>query len=57
MWLVAPAYHPLVFSGQGMPLEWVNAGMAAEGVEILVLPIERDEEGLLAAWRSNRRWP
>ena len=53
MWLVAPGYHPLVFSGRETPLEWVNAGMAGDGVEMRVLPIELDSEGLLDGWRPE----
>ena len=50
MWLVAPAYHPLAFLGGETPLEWLNAGMAGDGVEFRVLPVELDEDGFLAAW-------
>ena len=53
MWLVAPAYHPLVFLDQETPLEWVNEGMAGDGVEIRGLPIELDGDGLLAGWRPE----
>ena len=57
MWLVAPAYHPLVFLDGETPLEWVNAGMAGDGVEVRVLPVDLDDQGLLAGWRSDRMWP
>jgi len=57
MWLVAPGYHPLVYSGQETSLARLNEGMAAEGVELRVLPIELDDEGLLARWRPDLGWP
>jgi len=57
MWLVAPAFHPLVYPDVETPLAWLNAGMAGDGVEIRVLPIELDEDGLLAAWRPENGWP
>lgn len=45
MWLVAPAYHPLVHLDGRSPIAWFNAAMEADGVELRVLPIAIDPAG------------
>lgn len=55
MWLAAPAYHPLIFLGGRSPLGWLNVGMAADGVELRILPIELDEVGC-RRWRAEDGW-
>lgn len=56
MWLVAPGYHPLVHHGGHTPLAWLNAAMVEDRVELRVLPIDLDDEGV-RAWRLAEQWP
>ncbi len=53
MWLVAPDYHPLVLHGGDSPVVWLNEGMAADGVELRVLPIDLGEDGAVG-WRGEK---
>jgi hypothetical protein len=56
MWLVAPDYHPLVLFGDASPVTWLNEGMAADGVELRVLPFDLTDEGAIT-WRPDRAVP
>ncbi len=56
MWLVAPAYHPLIYLGGRTPLCWFNEGMAADGVELRILPVALDAGGC-QGWRTAEAWP
>lgn len=56
MWLAAPEYHPLVFLDGRTPLAWLNEAMAADNVELRVLPIELADDGC-KAWRLAEQWP
>ena len=56
MWLVAPDYHTLVLFGGDSPVSWLNAGMAADGVELRNLPFELADDGGIA-WRPDRAVP
>lgn len=52
MWLIAPEYHPLVLFRDDSPVRWINAGMAADGVELRVLPFDLADDGNIA-WRPD----
>jgi hypothetical protein len=56
MWLIAPKYHPLVLFGGETPLSWINARMAAERVELRILPFSLADDGTIA-WLPERGVP
>lgn len=52
MWLIAPAYHPLVLFDDQSPLTWINEGMVADGVQLRILPFDLTDDGTIA-WRPD----
>lgn len=56
MWLVVPSVHPLLLTRNASPLEWLNAGMRQDGVEIGILPIAI-KDGVVGRWLTDERWP
>ena len=56
MWLIAPDYHPLVLFGDQSPITWINEGMAADGVQLRILPFDLAEDGTIH-WRPDRGVP
>lgn len=56
MWLSAPALHPLVHSLGTSPLEWLNEGARAIGVEFRILPFDWTSPSRFS-WRFNDAWP
>jgi hypothetical protein len=59
MWLVAPAYHPLLRSerlppgNRRTPIEWLNHGMKDDGVVMRLLPVELTANGDWKQWRCK----
>jgi hypothetical protein len=56
MWLIAPHYHPLIYSFGTTPLIWFNDAMLADAVELRILPIDVDATGC-TGWRTRDMWP
>ncbi len=56
MWLIAPAFHPLVLHERRSPLAWLNEGMARDHVELRILPFELCNEGI-RHWLPEQAWP
>ena len=54
MWLIAPEYHPLVFWGGTSPVRWINSGLAADGVELRILPFDLSDDTTIT-WRPDRQ--
>lgn len=57
VWLVAPDYHPLVFSKGRSPIEWFNTATRASGFEMRILPVDLAEDGSWRSWRFDEAWP
>lgn len=58
MWLVAPAYHPLLLpellpDSRLSPIDWLNEGMADDGAVLRLLPLELTGDGDWKHWRCG----
>lgn len=56
MWLSAPSFHPLLLVAGHSPLEWFNAALSAESIEMRILPFDLGVEGI-ERWGQERGWP
>lgn len=56
MWLIAPNYHPLVYSGGVTPLALLNEALKSQGLEFRIMPFEL-KDGLIARWLPEAQWP
>jgi hypothetical protein len=58
MWLVAPAYHPLLLpelrqDSRQSPIDWLNDGMKDDGAALRLLPVELTGDGDWKHWRCK----
>jgi hypothetical protein len=62
MWLVAPAYHPLLLPELRQdlrlsPIDWLNEGMRDDGAVMRLLPLELTGDGEWKHWRCKDMRP